>query len=48
MRTGLLARLFLAGRQGPDGLGLERLRAADVSSFLARKCPVRTAAILRS
>jgi integrase/recombinase XerD len=38
---GPAARLFLAGREGPDGLGLERLCAADVSSFLARECPKR-------
>ncbi len=36
------ARLFLVGREGPDGLGLERLCAADVSSFLARECPKRS------
>lgn len=36
------ARLFLAGWEGPDGLGLERLCAADVSSFLARECPKRS------
>lgn len=36
------ARLFLAGREGPDGLGLERLCAADVSSFLACECPKRS------
>jgi integrase/recombinase XerD len=36
------ARLFLAGREGPDGLGLERLCAADVSVFLARECPKRS------
>jgi integrase/recombinase XerD len=36
------ARLFLAGRDGPDGLGLERLCAADVSSFLVRECPKRS------
>jgi site-specific recombinase XerD len=36
---GPAARLFLAGREGPDGLGLGRLCAADVSSFLARECP---------
>ena len=29
-------------REGPDGLGLERLSAADVSSFLARECPKRS------
>jgi integrase/recombinase XerD len=39
---GPAARLFLAGREGPDGLGLERLGAADVSSFLARECPRRS------
>jgi site-specific recombinase XerD len=32
------ACLFLAGWEGSDGLGLERLRAADVSSFLAHEC----------
>ncbi|HEX9371412.1 MAG TPA: tyrosine-type recombinase/integrase [Roseiflexaceae bacterium] len=36
------ARLFLAGWEAPDGLGLERLCAADVSSFLARECPKRS------
>jgi hypothetical protein len=36
------ARLFLAKRDGPDGLGLEGLRAADVTSFLARECPKRS------
>ena len=36
------ARLFLAGWDGPVGLGLERMRAADVSSFLARECPKRS------
>ncbi|MCA1697373.1 MAG: site-specific integrase [Actinobacteria bacterium] len=36
------ARLFLAAWEGPDGLGLERLCAADVSSFLARECPKRS------
>jgi site-specific recombinase XerD len=39
---GPAARLFLAGREGPDGLGLELLCAADVSSFLARECPKRS------
>jgi integrase/recombinase XerD len=39
---GPAARLFLAGREGPDGLGLGRLCAADVSSFLARECPKRS------
>jgi integrase/recombinase XerD len=37
-----VARLFLAGWEGPDGLGLERSCAADVSSFLARECPKRS------
>ena len=36
------ARLFLSGRQGPDGLELERLSAADVSRFLAAECPKRS------
>ncbi len=36
------ARLFLAGWEGPDGLGLERLCAADVSLFLVRECPQRS------
>ena len=36
------ARLFLAAREGPDGLGLERLTAADVSVFLAGECPKRS------
>jgi site-specific recombinase XerD len=36
------ARLFLADREGPDGLELERLSAADVSVFLARECPKRS------
>src|SRR5664280_1753991 len=38
---GPAARLFLCGWQTADGLGLERLSAADVSSFLARECPKR-------
>jgi len=36
------ARLFLAGREGADGLGLERLSAADVSMFLVAECPKRS------
>jgi integrase/recombinase XerD len=36
------ARLFLAGREGPDGLGLGQLSAAEVTSFLARECPTRS------
>jgi integrase/recombinase XerD len=39
---GPAARLFLAKRDAPDGLGLEGLRAADVTSFLARECPKRS------
>jgi integrase/recombinase XerD len=39
---GPVARLFLAGREGRDGLALERLAAADVSMFLARECPKRS------
>jgi site-specific recombinase XerD len=36
------ARLFLSPRQGPGGLSLERLAAADVSRFLAAECPKRS------
>jgi len=36
------ARLFLAGREGLEGLGLERLSAADVSMFLVAECPKRS------
>ena len=36
------ARLFLAGREGLDGLGLARLSAADVSMFLIAECPKRS------
>lgn len=36
------ARLFLAGREGPDGLGLGQLSAAEVTSFPARECPKRS------
>ena len=32
------ARVFLDGVMGPDGRGLDRLTAADVSLFLAREC----------
>jgi integrase/recombinase XerD len=39
---GPAAWLFLAGREGPHGLGLELLSAADVSSFLSRECPTRS------
>jgi integrase/recombinase XerD len=37
-----VARLFLAEREGPDGVELERLSAADVSSFLAGECSKRS------
>jgi hypothetical protein len=37
-----VARLFLEGKQGPDGLALERLSAADVSRFSAAECPKRS------
>jgi integrase/recombinase XerD len=36
------ARLFLAGREGPEGLVPEQLSAADVSAFLVRECPRRS------
>jgi integrase/recombinase XerD len=36
------ARLFLAGRDGPGGLRLDRLAAADVSMLLACECPKRS------
>jgi integrase/recombinase XerD len=39
---GPAARLFFSGWESPDGLGLERLSAADVTSFLARECPKRS------
>lgn len=39
-----VARLFLDGVMDVDGSGLERLTAADVSSFLARECPRRSVA----
>jgi site-specific recombinase XerD len=39
---GPAARLFLAGCEGPDGLGLDRLSAAEVSSFLAHECQKRS------
>jgi len=37
-----VARLFLAERDRPGGLALERLSTADVSGFLARECPGRS------
>jgi len=36
------ARLFVAGREGQDGLGLRRLSAADVSMFLVAECSERS------
>jgi site-specific recombinase XerD len=36
------ARLFVAGRECLDGLGLERLSAADVSVFLVKECSKRS------
>jgi len=39
---GPAARLFLSGRVSSNGLGLERLSAAEVSWFLARECPKRS------
>jgi hypothetical protein len=36
------AQLFLAGREGPEGMALERLSAADVSMFLVRECLKRS------
>ncbi len=33
------ARRFLAEREGPEDLGLDRLTAADVSGYLVRECP---------
>ncbi len=42
------ARVFLEGFETTDGLFLQRLSAADVSSFLARECPRRGAARARN
>jgi integrase/recombinase XerD len=36
------ARLFLAGLESVDGLGLELLSAGDVSMFLVAECPKRS------
>jgi hypothetical protein len=41
------ARLFLMGRAGPDGSGLERLGGAEVSVFLAAECPKRSVSAAR-
>jgi integrase/recombinase XerD len=37
-----VVRPFLAERQQPGGLALDRLSAADVSLFVARECPKRS------
>jgi len=37
-----VARLFLKDREGPEGLALEGLSAAEVSVFLALECPKRS------
>jgi integrase/recombinase XerD len=42
------ARVFLEGFATADGLCLQRLSAADVSSFLARECPRRSASRARN
>jgi len=42
------ARVFLEGFETTDGLFLQRLSAADVSSFLARECPRRSASRARN
>ena len=39
---GPVAELFLAEFVGPEGLGLERLSAAEVTAFLAREFPRRS------
>jgi site-specific recombinase XerD len=44
---GPVARLFLAEREGPDGLELEQLSAADVTRFLTRECPKRSVSGVR-
>ena len=41
------ARLFLTGRVGPDGSGLERLGGSDVSLFFAAECPKRSVSAAR-
>jgi len=45
---GPVARVFLEARETADGLSLERLSAADVTSFLARECPRRSASRARN
>ena len=42
MRTSRRRACSCRGLGGSDGLDLERLAAADVSSFLARECPKRS------
>jgi integrase len=46
-RYGPAARLFLTGRVGADGAGLERLGGAEVSLFLAGECPKRSVSAAR-
>ena len=45
---GPAARVFLEGFETADGLYLQRLSAADVSSFLVRECPRRSASRARN
>lgn len=42
------ARVFLSQREDVEGLGLERLTAADVSGLLVRECSLRSVAGARS
>jgi integrase/recombinase XerD len=42
------ARVFLSGLEDAEGLGLERLTAADVSGVLGRECPLRSVTGARS
>jgi site-specific recombinase XerC len=42
------ARVFLEGFETRAGLCLQQLSAADVSSFLARECPRRSASRARN
>jgi integrase/recombinase XerD len=42
------ARVFLEGFETADGLFVQRLSAADVSSFLVRECPRRSASRARN
>ncbi|MCA1677554.1 MAG: site-specific integrase [Actinobacteria bacterium] len=45
---GPVARVFLEGFETADGLCLQRLSAAEVSSFLVRECPRRGASRARN